>query len=281
MLAIAGIIATTPAMAAGTGPRAQPDWPLPVHDDSNYGQVLFDRFEYQAGEDEDVLVWDAQAWYGGDTNRLWIETEGEDVRSGGDGGAIENFDVQYSHRFDRFWDVQAGLGYETTYGDETREQILGQSSFSTEESPPPFAAQFVDVTVDDRTGEFDVNRLAVAVDCGTAINPEMARGQVEGGNHMSFEMAVGEGVTFDDEGRAEVTDYDEYDLPTATETPPIDAMLVETHEPTGPFGAKSVAEVPTNTVPPALSNAIRDAVGVRVTEMPITAEKIKAALDDT
>ena len=172
------------------------------------------------------------------------------------------------------------IGYETTYGDETREQILGQSSFSTEESPPPFAAQFVDVTVDDRTGEFDVNRLAVAVDCGTAINPEMARGQVEGGNHMSFEMAVSDGVTFDDEGRAEVTDYDEYDLPTATETPPIDAMLVETHEPTGPFGAKSVAEVPTNTVPPALSNAVRDAVGVRITEMPITAEKIKAELDE-
>ncbi|MFB6109363.1 MAG: xanthine dehydrogenase family protein molybdopterin-binding subunit [Halodesulfurarchaeum sp.] len=170
------------------------------------------------------------------------------------------------------------IGYETTYGDETREQILGQSSFSTEESPPPFAAQFADVTVDETTGEFEVNRLAVAVDCGTAINPEMARGQIQGGNHMSFEMAVGEGVTFDEAGRATVTDYDEYDLPTATETPPIEAMLVETHEPTGPFGAKSVAEVPTNTVPPALSNAIRDAVGVRITEMPITAEKIAAKL---
>jgi putative selenate reductase molybdopterin-binding subunit len=172
------------------------------------------------------------------------------------------------------------IGYEVTYGDETREQILGQGSYSTEESPPPFAAQFVDVTVNDQTGEFDVNRLAVAVDCGTAINTGMAEGQVEGGNHMSFELAVSDGVTFDENGIAEVSDYDEYHLPTATETPPIDAMLVETHEPTGPFGAKSVAEVPTNTVPPALSNAVREAVGVRITEMPITAEKIKAKLEE-
>ena len=172
------------------------------------------------------------------------------------------------------------IGYEATYGEEDREQILGKGTHSTEESPPPFAAQFVDVTVDDRTGEFDVNNLVVAVDCGVAINPGMAEGQVEGANHMSFEMAVSDGVTFDEKGRAEVSDYDEYHLPTASETPPIESILVETHEPTGPFGAKSVAEVPTNTVPPALSNAVRDAVGVRISEMPITAEKIKAALDE-
>jgi len=172
------------------------------------------------------------------------------------------------------------IGYESVYGDETREHILGQGTHSTEESPPPFAAQFADVTVDERTGEFEVNRLVVAVDCGVAINPGMAEGQVEGANHMSYEMAVNEGITFDDEGRAEVADYDDYEFPTAAESPPIESILVETHEPTGPFGAKSVAEVPTNTVPPALSNAVRDAVGVRVTEMPITAEKIASKLED-
>lgn len=102
--------------SAGTGPRAQPDWPLPIHDDFTYGQVLFDRLEYQNGDNEDVMLWDAQGWYGGDINRLWIETEGEDIVSGGDGGEIENFDVQYSHRFARFWDIQAGAGYQTTYG---------------------------------------------------------------------------------------------------------------------------------------------------------------------
>lgn len=173
------------------------------------------------------------------------------------------------------------IGYEAAYGHDEREHILGKGSHCTEESPPPFAAQFVDVTVDERTGEFDVNKLAVAVDCGVAINPGMAEGQVEGANHMSLEMATSEGVTFDEEGRVEMTEYDEYDFPTADRTPPIEAILVETHEPTGPFGAKSVAEVPTNTVPPALSNAVRDAVGVRIRDMPITAEKIKAKLDDS
>jgi len=172
------------------------------------------------------------------------------------------------------------IGYEAAYGDDEREHILGKGTHCTEESPPPFAAQFVDVTVNGETGEFEVDKLVVAVDCGVAINPGMAEGQIEGANHMSYEMAVSEGITLDDEGRAKVADFDEYGLPSATETPPIESILVETHEPTGPFGAKSVAEVPTNTVPPALSNAIRDAVGVRIREMPITAEKIQAKLDE-
>ncbi|WP_226042660.1 molybdopterin cofactor-binding domain-containing protein [Natrinema sp. DC36] len=172
------------------------------------------------------------------------------------------------------------VGYESVYGHDDREHILGKGTHSTEESPPPFAAQFVDVTVDEQTGEFEVNKLVVAVDCGVAINPGMAEGQVEGANHMSFEMAVSEGITVDEQGRAEVSDFDEYGLPSATETPPIESILIETHEPTGPFGAKSVAEVPTNTVPPALSNAIREAVDVRINEMPVTAEKVKTALDE-
>jgi len=171
------------------------------------------------------------------------------------------------------------IGYEAAYGHDKREHILGKGTHCTEESPPPFAAQFADVTVDENTGEFEVHKLVVAVDCGVAINPGMAEGQVEGANHMSYELAVSEGVTFDDEGRCEISGFDDYAWPTAAETPPIESILVETHEPTGPFGAKSVAEVPTNTVPPAISNAIREAVGVRITEMPITPEKINTALE--
>ena len=110
------LIACGQAAAAGTGPRAQPGWPVPVHDDTRYGQLLFDRFEYQAGDDEDVVAWEAQAWYGGDLNRLWLDAEGEDVVSGGDGGEIEKLDLQYGYRFDRFWDLRAGVGYQTTYG---------------------------------------------------------------------------------------------------------------------------------------------------------------------
>ncbi len=105
-----------PTMAAGTGTRAQADWPLPVQDDTGSGQVMIERLELQAGEDEDVLLWDLQAWYGGDIDRVHIETEGEDVASGGEGGEIETFDVLYSRRIARFWDLQVGAGYQARYG---------------------------------------------------------------------------------------------------------------------------------------------------------------------
>jgi len=117
MLAAALTVGAAPAWSAGTGPQHKPDWPLPVDDTTAYAKLLFDRLEYGFGEDEDVLTWDAQFWYGGDYNRLWIETEGEDVASGGDGGEIENFDVQYSRRISPYWDVQAGVGYQRIYGD--------------------------------------------------------------------------------------------------------------------------------------------------------------------
>jgi putative selenate reductase molybdopterin-binding subunit len=96
--------------------------------------------------------------------------------------------------------------------------------------------------------------------------------------HMSYEYATDGALSFDDEGRPETLQFREYGFPTASDQPPLEPILVETHEPTGPFGAKSIAEVPTNAVPPALSNAIRDAVGVRVSDLPITAEKIREGL---
>jgi copper resistance protein B len=111
------LIAAGVAPAAGTGTRAKEDWPLPVHDDVRYGQVFLDRFEYQNGDNgEDEAVWDGQAWYGNGTDRVWVSSEGEYTVNGGEGGEIENFDVQYSHRFAPFWDVQAGVGYQTTFG---------------------------------------------------------------------------------------------------------------------------------------------------------------------
>jgi CO/xanthine dehydrogenase Mo-binding subunit len=97
--------------------------------------------------------------------------------------------------------------------------------------------------------------------------------------HMSYELAVGGGLSFDDDGNPDVVGFRDYGMPRTDDQPPLTPILVETHEPTGPFGAKSVAEVPTNAVPPALSNAIRRAVGVRVSDLPITPEKVNAALD--
>lgn len=172
------------------------------------------------------------------------------------------------------------VGYESIYGDEKRAQVMGEASHSTDESPPPFGAQFVDVTVDERTGEFEIHDLVYAVDCGVAINPALVEGQIEGALHMSYELAVSSGLSFDEDGTPETLGFRDYGMPTAADQPPIESIIVETHEPTGPFGAKSVAEIPVNGVPPALSNAIREAVGVRVGDLPITAAKIEAKLDE-
>ncbi len=171
------------------------------------------------------------------------------------------------------------IGYASIYGDNVRAQIMGEASHSTDESPPPFGAQFVDVTVDERTGEFDVHDLVFAVDCGVAINPDLAEGQVTGAMHMSYEFATGAELSFDANGTPETLGFRHYGMPRTSDQPPLTPILVETHEPTGPFGAKSIAEVPTNAVPPALSNAIRRAVDVRISNLPITAEKIKTKLD--
>ena len=172
------------------------------------------------------------------------------------------------------------IGYESMYGDEVRAHVMGEASHCTEESPPPFGAQFVDVTVDEETGEFEIHDMVYVVDCGVALNPALVEGQIEGAMHMSYELATGDGITFDEDGQPEVLGFRDYDMPTTADQPPMTSRIVETHEPTGPFGAKSVAEIPVNGVPPALSNAIRRAVGVRITDMPITPEKISAALDD-
>ena len=106
--------ATVPARAAGTGPQSQPGWPLPVDDSLPYGKVMIDRLEV-ASDGETRMVWDAQAWYGDDYRRLWIETEGASAVDGG-GGELENLDLQYSRLVAPFWDLQAGVGYRRLYG---------------------------------------------------------------------------------------------------------------------------------------------------------------------
>ena len=109
------------ASAAGTGVQAEPDWTLPVHDDKVFGQILFDRLEYQRDGNDEIALWDAQAWLGKDRKRLWIETEGETDLST-ESGEIENLDVQYSYRLDAFWDIQTGLGAQSTFGPSPNEE---------------------------------------------------------------------------------------------------------------------------------------------------------------
>jgi putative selenate reductase molybdopterin-binding subunit len=157
-------------------------------------------------------------------------------------------------------------------------QIMATASHMSELSPPPFAAQFAEVTVDTETGQVTVDRLLMAVDCGVAINPITAAGQVEGGMTQALGYAHCEEMAYDEQGRLLATNLRDYHIYRADEMPHLDAIFVETYEPSGPFGAKAVAEIPKDGVAPAIASAIFDATGVMIREIPFTPERVWRAL---
>ncbi len=158
--------------------------------------------------------------------------------------------------------------------------IIGVSSMAPPANPSPASVEFVEVEVDTETGEVSVLRVVFAHDLGKLIHPAGAEGQVEGGFQQGMGYALMENLVFDpDSGACLSSDFLDYKMPTAVEMPPkIESIFIESDEPTGPFGAKSLSE-PCITVPaPAIANAIYNATGVRVRELPITPEKILAGL---
>ncbi|MBK8822767.1 MAG: molybdopterin-dependent oxidoreductase [Anaerolineales bacterium] len=159
-----------------------------------------------------------------------------------------------------------------------QEQIMGVASYVSPVSPPPFAAQFAEVTVDVETGQVTVDRLVMAVDSGIIINPLTASGQIEGGMTQALGYAVCEEMRYDDKGRAIERDFDRYHIFRADEMPELETIFVETFEPSHPFGVKAVAEIPMDGVAPAVGNAILDAVGINVDDNPVTPEKVWRAL---
>ncbi|PWU04020.1 MAG: aldehyde oxidase [Terriglobia bacterium] len=157
-------------------------------------------------------------------------------------------------------------------------QIMeGASHFNTD-SPPPFCATFAEVAVDTQTGRVQVLHLATAVDLGTAINPMYAEGQVEGAVTQGLGLALTEELLLDGDGRPVNPNFRDYKIFTAKDMPTLSTILVETEEPLGPYGAKSVSEVPINGVAPAIANAIFHAVGVRIRKLPIRPEDVLRAL---
>jgi len=159
-----------------------------------------------------------------------------------------------------------------------QEQIMAVASYMSPVSPPPFAAQFAEVTVDIKTGELRVDRLLMAVDSGIIINPLTASGQIEGGMSQALGYAVCEEMTFDNKGVIHQKDLDQYHIFRANEMPEMEVMFIETFEPSHPFGVKAVAEIPLDGVAPAVGNAVKNACGASVNTIPITPEKIWAAL---
>jgi putative selenate reductase molybdopterin-binding subunit len=160
-----------------------------------------------------------------------------------------------------------------------QEQIMGVASYVSPVSPPPFAAQFAEVTVDTETGAVTVDRLVMAVDSGVIVNPLTASGQIEGGMTQALGYAVCEEMRYDEKGNAIERDLDRYHIFRADEMPALETIFVETFEPSHPFGVKAVAEIPMDGVAPAVGNAILDAVGVNVDEIPATPERVWKAFN--
>ncbi|MCB2202484.1 molybdopterin-dependent oxidoreductase [bacterium] len=159
-----------------------------------------------------------------------------------------------------------------------QEQIMGVASHMSPVAPPPFAAQFAEVTVDTESGMVTVDKLVMAVDSGVIINPVTASGQIEGGMAQSLGYAVSEEMVYDDEGQPREKDFVDYHIFRADEMPELTTIFVETFEPSHPFGAKAVAEIPLDGVAPAVGNAILDACGVGLTKIPAIPERIWRSL---
>jgi putative selenate reductase molybdopterin-binding subunit len=159
-----------------------------------------------------------------------------------------------------------------------QEQIMGTGSYVSPACPPPFAAQFAEIEVDIDTGQVTVVKLVMAVDCGVAINPVTASGQVEGGMLQALGYAHCEEYAYDDAGRMLNASFGPYKIYRADEVPETEVFLVQTMEDSGPFGAKAVAEIPKDGVAPAIRNAIINATGVAINDLPFTPERVWRAL---
>ena len=182
-----------------------------------------------------------------------------------------------------------GSAVSTTQGDQTisledlsallatgagQHQLVGQATFGSPVSPPPFVAGFAEVEVDRETGKTELLDYVAVVDCGTAINPVLARVQAEGGIVQGIGLAMYEEVAYNDKWGLQTNSFMQYKIPCRKDIRSIRFAFQESYEPTGPFGAKSIGEVVTNTPAPAIVHAIVNAVGARITELPVTPEKV-------
>ena len=167
---------------------------------------------------------------------------------------------------------------ESLYGEE-KTLIQGRGTHATKESPPPFVAMFAEVEVDIEMGTVRPIEIVTAIDVGKALNPAICEGQVEGAVTQALGYALTEEIVIGPDGRVLNPNFMDYKIFCAADMPKLTTILVEDPEPTGPFGAKSVAEVAINGSAPAIANAVFDAIGVRMRSLPLTAEKVLQALD--
>ena len=154
------------------------------------------------------------------------------------------------------------------------EALSASEAFSSPTSPPPFMAGIAEVEIDKETGTVEMVDYVAVVDCGTVVNPNLARVQVEGGIAQGIGMALFEDIVYNEKGKNYSNSFMQYKIPSRLDVGTIRVDFESSYEPTGPFGAKSIGEIVINTPSPAIADAVANAVGVTVRELPITAEKV-------
>jgi CO/xanthine dehydrogenase Mo-binding subunit len=156
--------------------------------------------------------------------------------------------------------------------------VLGKSHPAFSQQAPAFCAELARIELDPETGEVTLSEFVVVQDVGKAINPLGVEGQMQGGAVQSLGMALTEALRYDDKGRLTNPSLLDYRTLTAADLPNIETIIVEKPSPAGPFGARGVGEPPIVPAPAAIANAVEDACGVRLTELPLTPERIALAL---
>ena len=164
------------------------------------------------------------------------------------------------------------VAYKGTCGNTLEMQVT--ASYSSQISPPPYMVGAAEVEVDKETGNIDLIDYVAVVDCGTPINPNLARVQTEGGVAQGIGMALMENVQYSKEGKIRENSFMQYKIPSRVDIGNIRVEFESSYEPNGPFGAKSIGELVIDTPCPAIANAVYNATGVRVRELPITPEKV-------
>jgi len=170
---------------------------------------------------------------------------------------------------------------EAVYSRDDVEEITGSCSHKPETSPSPYQAVFSEVEVDRETGSVNIVKMVLVNDSGRSINPTVVEGQIEGGTAQGLGYALWEETVMDmDTGRILTDDFDTYKIASTLDMPELEVILVENPEPTGPFGAKGVGEPGCVAQAASIANAIYNAIGIRIWELPITPEKILKALKE-
>ena len=190
------------------------------------------------------------------------------------------FDGKKINTLDHAHEMSLAEFADTCFNGGIAKALIASDSHMSPTSPPPFMVGIAEVDVDKLTGEIKVHDYVSVVDCGTVINPNLARVQAEGGIVQGIGMALSEDITYSDDGKMRNRNFLQYKLPTRVDVPSVRVEFESSYEDNGPFGAKSIGEVVINTPTSAIASAVKHATGVQVRTLPITAEKVLLGKED-